>query len=121
VGWLSVLSVAKEFPLEGLPSDMPDIAFSSAAPMEGGPFVTVPSTANAKIANRALIHQNYKMTGFTRLASSADVEAPLSGAVYCTLGDMSPLHFLIEQCRLAVARSAGKGCASLPFTGITCG
>src|SRR5436190_22051101 len=38
----------KEFPLEGKPSDMPDIAFSSAAPMEGGPFVTVPSTANAK-------------------------------------------------------------------------
>ena len=30
----------KEFPLEGLPSDMPDVAFTSAAPMEGGPFVT---------------------------------------------------------------------------------
>ena len=38
----------KEFPLEGLPSDMPDVAFSSAAPMEGGPFVTQPSTATAK-------------------------------------------------------------------------
>jgi NADH-quinone oxidoreductase subunit C len=38
----------KEFPLEGKPSDMPDIAFSSAAPMEGGPFVTVPSTATTK-------------------------------------------------------------------------
>ena len=32
----------KEFPVEGLPSDMPDVAFSSAAPLEGGPFVTVP-------------------------------------------------------------------------------
>ena len=30
----------KEFPLEGLPSDMPDVAFTEAAPMEGGPFVT---------------------------------------------------------------------------------
>jgi NADH-quinone oxidoreductase subunit C len=38
----------KEFPLEGLPSDMPDVAFSEVAPMEGGPFVTVPSTATTK-------------------------------------------------------------------------
>lgn len=38
----------KEFPLEGLPSEMPDVAFTSAAPMEGGPFVTQPSTATTK-------------------------------------------------------------------------
>jgi NADH-quinone oxidoreductase subunit C len=38
----------KEFPLEGLPSEMPDVAFSDAAPMEGGPFVTRPSTATTK-------------------------------------------------------------------------
>lgn len=38
----------KEFPLEGLPSEMPDVAFSQAAPMEGGPFVTQPSTATTK-------------------------------------------------------------------------
>src|SRR2546428_6455571 len=38
----------KEFPLEGLPSEMPDVAFTEAAPMEGGPFVTVPSTATTK-------------------------------------------------------------------------
>jgi NADH-quinone oxidoreductase subunit C len=38
----------KEFPLAGLPSEMPDIAFSEEAPMEGGPFVSVPSTATAK-------------------------------------------------------------------------
>src|SRR5947209_1442034 len=38
----------KEFPLEGLPSDMPDVAFTEAAPMEGGPFVTMPSTATTK-------------------------------------------------------------------------
>jgi NADH-quinone oxidoreductase subunit C len=38
----------KEFPLEGKSSNMPDIAFSSAAPMEGGPFVTSPSTATTK-------------------------------------------------------------------------
>lgn len=38
----------KEFPLEGLPSNMPDVAFSESAPMEGGPFVTMPSTATTK-------------------------------------------------------------------------
>ncbi|MFL6542405.1 MAG: NADH-quinone oxidoreductase subunit C [Chthoniobacterales bacterium] len=38
----------KEFPLEGLPSEMPDVAFSASAPLEGGPFVTLPSTATTK-------------------------------------------------------------------------
>ncbi|HEY5037116.1 MAG TPA: NADH-quinone oxidoreductase subunit C [Chthoniobacterales bacterium] len=38
----------KEFPLEGKPSEMPDVAFTSAAPMEGGPFVTQPSRATTK-------------------------------------------------------------------------
>ena len=38
----------KEFPLEGLPSEMPDVAFTKITPMEGGPFVTKPSTATAK-------------------------------------------------------------------------
>src|SRR5438045_6966960 len=38
----------KEFPLEGLASEMPDVAFSEVAPMEGGPFVTLPSTATTK-------------------------------------------------------------------------
>jgi NADH-quinone oxidoreductase subunit C len=38
----------KEFPLEGLPSDVPDVAFTKATPLEGGPFVTRPSTATAK-------------------------------------------------------------------------
>jgi len=31
----------KDFPLAGKPSDMPDVAFSKTAPLEGGPFVTV--------------------------------------------------------------------------------
>lgn len=35
----------KDFPLAGLPSDMPDVAFSGVAPLAGGPFVTSPSTA----------------------------------------------------------------------------
>jgi len=38
----------KDFPLEGLPSEMPDVAFTNVTPMEGGPFVTLPSTAGSK-------------------------------------------------------------------------
>ena len=38
----------KDFPLAGRPSTMPDVAFTKAAPLAGGPFVTVPSTATTK-------------------------------------------------------------------------
>jgi len=38
----------KDFPLAGLPSDMHDVAFTKVTPLEGGPFVTVPSTAGSK-------------------------------------------------------------------------
>ena len=31
----------KDFPLAGKPSEVPDVAFSDPAPLEGGPFVTV--------------------------------------------------------------------------------
>ena len=37
----------KDFPLAGRASDMPDVAFSNAAPLAGGPFVTAPSTADS--------------------------------------------------------------------------
>jgi len=32
----------KDFPLAGKPSDLPEVAFTKPAPLEGGPFVTVP-------------------------------------------------------------------------------
>ena len=31
----------KDFPLAGKPSDVPEVAFSGIAPLEGGPFVTI--------------------------------------------------------------------------------
>lgn len=31
----------KDFPLAGKPSELPDVAFSRKAPLEGGPFVTI--------------------------------------------------------------------------------
>lgn len=33
----------KDFPLEGNATEMPDIAFTRPAPLEGGPFVTTPA------------------------------------------------------------------------------
>ena len=39
----------KDFPLEGKPTAMPDVAFSEEAPLEGGPFVTVPCAGNTQV------------------------------------------------------------------------
>ena len=38
----------KDFPLEGKPSELPDVAFTGVAPLAGGPFVTPPSSAGTK-------------------------------------------------------------------------
>lgn len=37
----------KDFPLAGKPTDLPEVAFSKPAPLEGGPFVTVPGGKDA--------------------------------------------------------------------------
>lgn len=37
----------KDFPLAGKPTDLPEIAFTRVTPMEGGPFVTLPSSDEA--------------------------------------------------------------------------
>jgi NADH-quinone oxidoreductase subunit C len=37
----------KDFPLGGKPTEVPDVAFTKAAPIEGGPFVTVPGGKDA--------------------------------------------------------------------------
>ena len=37
----------KDFPLGGKPSEVPDVAFTKAAPLEGGPFVTSPGGSDA--------------------------------------------------------------------------
>lgn len=37
----------KDFPLAGKPADLPGVAFTRVTPMEGGPFVTLPSADDA--------------------------------------------------------------------------
>jgi len=39
----------KDFPLQGKPSDVPDVAFSEPAPLAGGPFVTVPTDGTTQV------------------------------------------------------------------------
>jgi|SRR5579863_954211 len=36
----------KDFPLAGKPSDLPEVAFTKPAPLEGGPFVTIAGGAD---------------------------------------------------------------------------
>lgn len=37
----------KDFPVTGKPTEVPDVAFTKAAPIEGGPFVTAPGGKDA--------------------------------------------------------------------------
>ena len=37
----------KDFPLGGKPTELPDVAFTKVAPIEGGPFVTAPGGKDA--------------------------------------------------------------------------
>jgi NADH-quinone oxidoreductase subunit C len=37
----------KDFPLAGKPTDVPGVAFTKVTPMEGGPFVTLPSNSDS--------------------------------------------------------------------------
>ena len=37
----------KDFPLAGKPTEVPEVAFTKTAPLEGGPFVTAPGGKNA--------------------------------------------------------------------------
>ena len=37
----------KDFPLAGKPTDLPEVAFTRSAPLEGGPFITGASTADS--------------------------------------------------------------------------
>jgi NADH-quinone oxidoreductase subunit C len=37
----------KDFPLAGKPTELPGVAFTRVTPMEGGPFVTLPSTGDS--------------------------------------------------------------------------
>lgn len=39
----------KDFPLEGKPTEVPEVAFSDSAPLAGGPFVSSPTSGNTQV------------------------------------------------------------------------
>lgn len=39
----------KDFPLQGKPTDVPNVAFTDIAPLAGGPFVTVPTDGTTQV------------------------------------------------------------------------
>lgn len=58
----------KEFPLEGIPSDVPDVAFTEVAPLAGGPFVTIPTEGNTEVREPRARHAGEIPTTATFIA-----------------------------------------------------
>ncbi|MFZ4387573.1 MAG: NADH-quinone oxidoreductase subunit C [Chthoniobacterales bacterium] len=58
----------KEFPLEGIPTDVPDVAFTEVAPLAGGPFVTIPTEGNTEVREPRTRHAGEIPTTATFIA-----------------------------------------------------
>ena len=64
----------KDFPLAGKPTDLPEVAFTKPAPLEGGPFVTVPGGKDALAREpRVRIPQTESVATVSRLERRDDV------------------------------------------------
>jgi NADH-quinone oxidoreductase subunit C len=58
----------KEFPLGGIPTDVPDVAFTEVAPLAGGPFVTIPTDGNTEVREPRARHAGEIPTTATFIA-----------------------------------------------------
>ena len=65
----------KDFPLAGKPTDVPEVAFTKAAPLEGGPFVTI-AGGNDTVARepRVRIHDSDALETNARLERRQDMK-----------------------------------------------
>ena len=64
----------KDFPLAGKPTDLPEVAFTKAAPLEGGPFVTVPGGKDSLAREpRVRVPQTESVATNSRLERRDDV------------------------------------------------
>jgi NADH-quinone oxidoreductase subunit C len=64
----------KDFPLAGKPSELPEVAFTKPAPLEGGPFVTVPGGKDAMAREpRIRIPDSESVATISRLERRDDV------------------------------------------------
>jgi NADH-quinone oxidoreductase subunit C len=65
----------KDFPLAGKPTDSPEVAFSRPAPLDGGPFVTVPGGKDAMAREpRVRVPQTESLATISRLERRDDVK-----------------------------------------------
>jgi len=65
----------KDFPLSGKVSEVPDVAFSNYAPLEGGPFVTSPGGKDAIAREpRVRVPETDAIEGISRLERRKDVK-----------------------------------------------
>ena len=79
----------KDFPLAGKPSEMPDVAFSKPAPLEGGPFVTIAGGADSIAREpRVRIPETDAIATMARLERRKDVQEAHGQA--CRPGPIEP-------------------------------
>src|SRR5512141_1722461 len=72
----------KDFPVAGKPTQLPDVAFTESAPLEGGPFVTIAGGKDTVDREpRVRIPESDAVELNSRLARRADIR-PAHGAVY---------------------------------------
>jgi len=65
----------KDFPLAGKPSELPEVAFTKPAPLDGGPFVTVPGGKDALAREpRVRIPETESVATISRLERRDDVK-----------------------------------------------
>jgi NADH-quinone oxidoreductase subunit C len=65
----------KDFPLAGKPTELPEVAFTKPAPLEGGPFVTVPGGKDALAREpRVRVPQTESVATISRLERRDDVK-----------------------------------------------
>ena len=65
----------KDFPLSGKPTDLPEVAFTKPAPMEGGPFVTI-AGGKDRVARepRVRIPEAHELETNSRLERRKDIQ-----------------------------------------------
>ena len=65
----------KDFPLAGKPTDLPEVAFTKPAPLDGGPFVTVPGGKDSMAREpRIRIPDSESIATVSRLERRDDVK-----------------------------------------------
>jgi len=64
----------KDFPLAGKPREMPDVGFSKPAPLDGGPFVTLPGGKDAMAREpRVRVPETQSVETISRLERRTDI------------------------------------------------